>query len=114
MRSPASLIALCGAALVALAANGAAAAPAPKDAYPNKPVRMVIPFAAGGFSDVVGRIVTQKLSEQLGQPVVADNRPARWLYTSRGYLPIRKVSAKTRLLRRRTRTAEIKPTEATA
>ena len=75
MRSPASLIALCGAALVALAANGAAAAPAPKDAYPNKPVRMVIPFAAGGFSDVVGRIVTQKLSEQLGQPVVADNRP---------------------------------------
>ena len=36
---------------------------------------MVIPFGAGGFSDVVGRIVTQKLAESLGQPVVADNRP---------------------------------------
>jgi tripartite-type tricarboxylate transporter receptor subunit TctC len=59
----------------ALGVNASAAAPAPKDTYPNKPVRMVIPFAAGGFSDVVGRIVTQKLSENIGQPVVADNRP---------------------------------------
>jgi GNAT superfamily N-acetyltransferase len=46
--------------------------------------------------------------------VVADNRPARWLYTSRGYLPIRKIAARTRLLRRRTQTVEIKPMEATA
>jgi tripartite-type tricarboxylate transporter receptor subunit TctC len=59
----------------ALGINSSAAAPAAKDTYPNKPVRMVIPFAAGGFSDVVGRIVTQKLSENIGQPVVADNRP---------------------------------------
>lgn len=59
----------------ALGVNSSAAAPAAKDTYPNKPVRMVIPFAAGGFSDVVGRIVTQKLSENIGQPVVADNRP---------------------------------------
>ena len=43
-------------------------------AYPSKPIRMVIPFAAGGFSDVVGRIVGQKLSENMGQPVVLDNR----------------------------------------
>jgi tripartite-type tricarboxylate transporter receptor subunit TctC len=43
--------------------------------YPSKPIRMVIPFAAGGFSDVVGRIVGQKLSESVGQAVVADNRP---------------------------------------
>ncbi|MGQ0523347.1 MAG: Bug family tripartite tricarboxylate transporter substrate binding protein [Betaproteobacteria bacterium] len=61
--------------IAALGFDPATAAPAAKDAYPNKPVRMVIPFAAGGFSDVVGRIVTQKLSENLGQPVVADNRP---------------------------------------
>lgn len=61
--------------VAALGINVSAAAPAAKDSYPNKPVRMVIPFAAGGFSDVVGRIVTQKLSENIGQPVVADNRP---------------------------------------
>jgi len=62
------------AALAAVPGFLSAAAPA-KDVYPNKPIRMVIPFAAGGFSDVVGRVVTQKLSENLGQPVVADNRP---------------------------------------
>lgn len=44
-------------------------------AYPSKPIRMIIPFTAGGFSDVVARIVGQKLSETLGQPVVIDNRP---------------------------------------
>ena len=44
-------------------------------AYPSKPIRMVIPFTAGGFSDVVGRIVGQKLVESMGQPVVIDNRP---------------------------------------
>lgn len=43
--------------------------------YPNKPIRILIPFVAGGFSDVVGRIVAQKLSESMGQPVVSDNRP---------------------------------------
>ncbi|MBX3664406.1 MAG: tripartite tricarboxylate transporter substrate binding protein [Burkholderiales bacterium] len=43
--------------------------------YPNKPIRILIPFVAGGFSDIVGRIVAQKLSESLGQPVVSDNRP---------------------------------------
>jgi tripartite-type tricarboxylate transporter receptor subunit TctC len=43
-------------------------------AYPVKPVRLVVPFPAGASSDVVGRMLAQKLSEQLGQQVVTDNR----------------------------------------
>ena len=48
---------------------------APAQAYPTKPVRFVIPFPAGGFSDITGRVVAQKLSDSLGQPVISDNRP---------------------------------------
>jgi tripartite-type tricarboxylate transporter receptor subunit TctC len=43
-------------------------------AYPVKPIRLVVPFPAGASSDVVGRMLGQKLSEQIGQQVVADNR----------------------------------------
>lgn len=43
--------------------------------YPGRPIRVVIPFIAGGFSDIVGRMVGQKMSESMGQPVVMDNRP---------------------------------------
>ena len=43
-------------------------------AYPGKPVRFIVPFPAGGPTDVLGRVVGQKLAEQLGQPVVLDNR----------------------------------------
>jgi tripartite-type tricarboxylate transporter receptor subunit TctC len=44
-------------------------------AYPDKPVRLVIPFAPGGPSDVLGRAIAQKLTPVLGQPVIADNKP---------------------------------------
>ncbi|MBC7782107.1 MAG: tripartite tricarboxylate transporter substrate binding protein [Proteobacteria bacterium] len=43
-------------------------------AYPVKPIRLVIPFAAGGVSDIVGRAVGQKMGELFGQPVVIENR----------------------------------------
>jgi len=59
---------LCTGALAQPAAPGAA------QAYPAKPIRLVVPFPAGASSDVVGRMIGQKISEQMGQQVVADNR----------------------------------------
>jgi len=61
--------------LAALLLAASVACSAAAQDYPSRPVRMVIPFVAGGFSDIVGRIVGQKLSESVGQPVVIDNRP---------------------------------------
>jgi tripartite-type tricarboxylate transporter receptor subunit TctC len=43
--------------------------------YPGKPVRVIVPFAAGGTPDVVGRIVSQQLAAQTGQAFVVENRP---------------------------------------
>ena len=63
-----------GAACAALCA-GVSAAPAWAQAdYPQRPVRMVVPFAPGGASDFVGRIMQAKMSEELGQQLVIDNR----------------------------------------
>lgn len=44
-------------------------------AWPDKPIRLVIPFPPGGGTDVVGRLIGQKMSEELGVPVLIDNRP---------------------------------------
>jgi tripartite-type tricarboxylate transporter receptor subunit TctC len=63
---------LCVAALGAGAVTGAFAAQA---AYPERPIRLIIPQATGGGSDTIGRYITQKLGDALGQQFVVDNRP---------------------------------------
>jgi tripartite-type tricarboxylate transporter receptor subunit TctC len=56
---------------VALALPAAARA---ADPYPTHPIRLIVPFPAGGGTDIVGRVLGQKLHESLGQPVIIDNR----------------------------------------
>lgn len=63
--------------LVSLAAVGTLRGlPAQAADYPERALRLVVPFAPGGSTDVLARIVGQKLSESVGQPVIIDNRPA--------------------------------------
>ena len=59
-----SLLLLCLAAMPAAAAD-----------YPARAIKMIVPFAPGGGTDVLGRIIAQRLSEQWGQPVVVENQP---------------------------------------
>ena len=62
-------------ALALVLACGATAAHGADAAYPQRPIRLIIPQSPGGASDTVGRVVSQKLGERLGQQIVADNRP---------------------------------------
>ena len=64
---------LIGGSILVLAAM--VAAPANAQGYPSRPLKLIVPLGAGGASDLNARVLAEKLSERLGQPVVVENRP---------------------------------------
>ena len=65
---------ILAAGLIALAVSGVVHAQAEK--YPNRPIRMIVPVSAGSQTDLMARMIGQKLSERWGQQVVVDPRPS--------------------------------------
>jgi tripartite-type tricarboxylate transporter receptor subunit TctC len=60
---------------LAIAALLALASPSFAQSYPNRAITMIVPFAPGGPADVLGRLIGQKMAEDLGQQIIIDNRP---------------------------------------
>src|SRR5438132_9822167 len=76
---------------IALACLGALAfVPAAAQEFPSRPIRIIVPFPAGGPTDILSRIVAQKMSEDWGQPVVVENRPGA--DTARGAVQVARAA----------------------
>ena len=67
-------MAMAGLAAMAAGSHGALAQGDPAAGYPKQAIKMLVPFAAGGGNDIIARVVSQKLSERMGQPVAVENR----------------------------------------
>ena len=67
-------------------AMGAVAPAAAQDAYPSRPLTLVVPFPPGGATDVLGRVVAQKLGQELGRTVVVENRAGAGTAIGAGYV----------------------------
>ncbi len=63
-----------GATALSLLLAAATSAPSMAQSFPDRPLRLIVPFAAGGGTDLVGRVIADGLSRELGQPVIVDNR----------------------------------------
>src|SRR2546421_560707 len=74
MRNFLRYVALAGLSTLALA-PAAAQVGADAQTYPNRTIRWIVPFPAGGPTDILSRVVAQRLSEVFGQPVVIENQP---------------------------------------
>src|SRR6202165_5977471 len=85
MRTP-NRDSLIGACLGLLAAMTSASAQEDPAKYPTKPIRIIVGFAAGGGNDIIARVFGQKLSENLGQPVIVENKPGGGAIVAKEYV----------------------------
>ena len=77
---------VAGASLLAPTALLGARSALGQDKWPSKPITYVVPFTPGGSTDVIGRLIAQKLGDALGQPVIVDNRPGAAGAVGAGYV----------------------------
>ena len=75
MLDPCAVMTPCKAGVVCALLSLCSASAAQAQSYPNRPLRAIVPYAAGGGADVLARVIGPRLAERLGQPVVVDNRP---------------------------------------